>query len=194
MSSTRSSFAIHDPQLSHARHRLKGIGVDVSKNGVSVKTDKRFNHEAYLDATQRSVCDPPLPLPRSCTSRVVLEVVLTPCLRTAGWSRRSTRRRPATSPRANSGEEARSARSGACSRGAHRSWTTDPRRSWGSGLAPTSTRLLCLLSYCRGRPRWVYSSACCVGCMGQIGADCLIKMLCEVATCVTPGAAVVNTT
>ncbi|KAI0364878.1 hypothetical protein BV20DRAFT_1039197 [Pilatotrama ljubarskyi] len=32
---------------------LKTKGVDVSKNGVSVKTNKRYDREDYLDATQR---------------------------------------------------------------------------------------------------------------------------------------------
>ena len=35
--------------------RLKSKGVDVSRHGLSVKTDKRFDREQYLDATQRSV-------------------------------------------------------------------------------------------------------------------------------------------
>ncbi|EJF59435.1 hypothetical protein DICSQDRAFT_138567 [Dichomitus squalens LYAD-421 SS1] len=32
---------------------LKGKGVDVSQNGLSVKTDKKLDREQYLDATQR---------------------------------------------------------------------------------------------------------------------------------------------
>ncbi|KAI0820892.1 hypothetical protein BC628DRAFT_1394847 [Trametes gibbosa] len=32
---------------------LKTKGVNVSKNGVSVKTNKRYDREDYLDATQR---------------------------------------------------------------------------------------------------------------------------------------------
>ncbi|PIL32437.1 hypothetical protein GSI_05139 [Ganoderma sinense ZZ0214-1] len=36
-----------------ATSQLKKQGVDVSRHGVSVKTDKRFDREQYLDATQR---------------------------------------------------------------------------------------------------------------------------------------------
>ncbi|RPD53555.1 hypothetical protein L226DRAFT_613846 [Lentinus tigrinus ALCF2SS1-7] len=32
---------------------LKNKGVDLSSHGLSVKTDKRFDREQYLDATQR---------------------------------------------------------------------------------------------------------------------------------------------
>ncbi|KAI1784579.1 hypothetical protein LXA43DRAFT_208310 [Ganoderma leucocontextum] len=36
-----------------AKDSLKKQGVDVSRQGLSVKTDKRFDREQYLDATQR---------------------------------------------------------------------------------------------------------------------------------------------
>ncbi|KAM5541516.1 hypothetical protein V8D89_004706 [Ganoderma adspersum] len=36
-----------------AKDSLKKQGVDVSRHGLSVKTDKRFDREQYLDATQR---------------------------------------------------------------------------------------------------------------------------------------------
>ncbi|KAK7443757.1 hypothetical protein VKT23_015540 [Stygiomarasmius scandens] len=37
------------------KEKLKERGVDVSKGGVSVKTSKRFDHERYVDATQRGI-------------------------------------------------------------------------------------------------------------------------------------------
>ncbi|EIW53005.1 uncharacterized protein TRAVEDRAFT_75196 [Trametes versicolor FP-101664 SS1] len=36
-----------------AKDSLKTKGVDVSRGGVSVKTNKRYDREDYLDATQR---------------------------------------------------------------------------------------------------------------------------------------------
>ena len=54
------------PRLPTARpRRLREKGVNLSKHGVSVKTDKRFNREEYLDATQRYV---PSPFPLSSHS------------------------------------------------------------------------------------------------------------------------------
>lgn len=35
------------------RRRLEQRGITLSRDGVSVKTQKRFDREAYLDATQR---------------------------------------------------------------------------------------------------------------------------------------------
>jgi hypothetical protein len=36
-------------------HSLKSRGLDISKEGVSVKTFRRFDREDYVDATQRSI-------------------------------------------------------------------------------------------------------------------------------------------
>ncbi|KAF8736953.1 hypothetical protein AX14_013686 [Amanita brunnescens Koide BX004] len=41
--------------LQTTKEKLKSRGYDVSSSGISVKTDKRFDHEAYLDATQRGL-------------------------------------------------------------------------------------------------------------------------------------------
>jgi len=41
--------------LQAQKEKLKSRGYDVSRSGISVKTDKRFDHEAYLDATQRGL-------------------------------------------------------------------------------------------------------------------------------------------
>ncbi|KAI0740048.1 hypothetical protein C8Q76DRAFT_790532 [Earliella scabrosa] len=41
--------------VASTKDSLKSKGVDVSAHGLSVKTDKRFDREQYLDATQRSV-------------------------------------------------------------------------------------------------------------------------------------------
>ena len=49
-----SVFVVMQCSAAHYQNRLKGKGLNVSKSGVSVKTDKRFNREEYLDATQRS--------------------------------------------------------------------------------------------------------------------------------------------
>ena len=35
---------------------LKTKGLDISDKGVSIKTQKRFDRENYVDATQRCVC------------------------------------------------------------------------------------------------------------------------------------------
>ena len=53
-----SAFIVTHCFASHCRNRLKGKGLDISKSGMSVKTDKRFNREEYLDATQRSASGP----------------------------------------------------------------------------------------------------------------------------------------
>ncbi|TBU42500.1 hypothetical protein BD309DRAFT_866206 [Dichomitus squalens] len=39
--------------LTASHSSLMGKGVDVSENGLSVKTDKKLDREQYLDATQR---------------------------------------------------------------------------------------------------------------------------------------------
>jgi len=45
-------------QIQHAvkqtKESLQKKGLHITDSGVSVKTDKRFNHEDYIDATQRS--------------------------------------------------------------------------------------------------------------------------------------------
>ena len=44
---------------------LKAKGLDISAHGVSIKTEKRFDREHYVDATQRCVgiyASAPLPL------------------------------------------------------------------------------------------------------------------------------------
>ncbi|KAH9938814.1 uncharacterized protein BXZ73DRAFT_99875 [Epithele typhae] len=39
--------------VENTKGSLQDKGFSLSKSGVSVKTDKRFDHEQYLDATQR---------------------------------------------------------------------------------------------------------------------------------------------
>jgi len=38
---------------STTKEKLKSKGYNVSDHGVQVQTQKRFNHEDYVDATQR---------------------------------------------------------------------------------------------------------------------------------------------
>jgi len=49
------TFKVHGKKQHLTRYRLKTRGISISKEGVSVKTDKRFDRERYLDATQRYV-------------------------------------------------------------------------------------------------------------------------------------------
>ncbi|KIM63310.1 hypothetical protein SCLCIDRAFT_56973, partial [Scleroderma citrinum Foug A] len=41
--------------MQSTKESLKTRGISISKEGVSVKTDKRFDREHYLDATQRGI-------------------------------------------------------------------------------------------------------------------------------------------
>lgn len=41
--------------IQSTKESLKTRGISISKEGVSVKTDKRFDRERYLDATQRGI-------------------------------------------------------------------------------------------------------------------------------------------
>ncbi|KAF6754735.1 hypothetical protein DFP72DRAFT_898651 [Ephemerocybe angulata] len=42
-----------DAGVATTKESLKAKGLDISSKGVSLKTDKRFDREDYLDATQR---------------------------------------------------------------------------------------------------------------------------------------------
>lgn len=46
--------------------RLKSRGVNLSREGVSIKTNKRWDRDDYLDATQRCVRPPSHVCPCSC--------------------------------------------------------------------------------------------------------------------------------
>ncbi|KAK2465003.1 hypothetical protein APHAL10511_003079 [Amanita phalloides] len=48
------SRGFHDT-VQTTKESLKSRGFDVSGSGISIKTDKRFDREAYLDATQRGM-------------------------------------------------------------------------------------------------------------------------------------------
>ncbi|KAL4076606.1 hypothetical protein V8B97DRAFT_1466572 [Scleroderma yunnanense] len=41
--------------IQSTKESLKTRGISISKEGVSVKTDKRFDREHYIDATQRGI-------------------------------------------------------------------------------------------------------------------------------------------
>ncbi|OCH87124.1 hypothetical protein OBBRIDRAFT_796540 [Obba rivulosa] len=41
--------------IESTKESLKSKGVNVSKDGISVKTSRHMDHESYMDATQRSV-------------------------------------------------------------------------------------------------------------------------------------------
>jgi len=44
-----------DSVMQSAKQSLKSKGLDISSSGIAVKTDKVFDRESYMDATQRGI-------------------------------------------------------------------------------------------------------------------------------------------